>query len=161
MVNAVSVRGGGGGGGGDAALMETLTLTVALWPEMLTMNDAEYGVEAAARFCVAKLTVTVPAFVPLFGDTLSQVALGVEMDHFIDRVPALLMAMVWDGIELPAVPDAVSVVGETESTGCADAVEGHTSGAMNRTHSRTAAQRIVIGAPKSCKGLNSLLRASV
>jgi hypothetical protein len=146
IVNPVSVRDGdGGGGGGGAEVIETLTLTVALWPEPLTTNDAEYGVEAAASSCVAKLTVTVPVFVPLFGDTLSQGALGVEIDHFNARVPPLVIVMVWGGIELPAVPDAVSVVGETDSTGCAYVVNGHSCGAMDKTHNRTATERMVIG----------------
>jgi hypothetical protein len=127
--------------------MVTVAVTVALMPLALTTNDAEYGVEEAAKFCVAKLTVSDPLFVPDFGETLSQAAVGIETDHFRAPLPELRIVTVWDGIADPAVAETLSVVGLTERPAAADAARGIISVLARKTHNRTATPRVFIGTP--------------
>ena len=55
---------------------------------MLTVNDAEYVPAAKVD---AKLTVTSLGCTPVVGETLSQDAVGVEIDHFNEPLPVLAM----------------------------------------------------------------------
>ena len=65
---------------------------------MLTLNDAEYVPAAKVD---AKLTVTLAGCTPLVGETLSQDAVGVEIDHFSEPLPLLLMFTVCEGKGTP------------------------------------------------------------
>ena len=82
------------------------------------MNDAAYVPAAKVD---AKLTVTLLGCTPLVGETLSQDAVGVEIDHFSEPLPELLMFTVCEGTEAPTFACALMDVGETESCPCADA----------------------------------------
>jgi len=69
----------------------------------------------------AKLTVTLLGCTPLVGETLSQDAVGVEIDHFSEPLLLLPMFTVCEGTEAPTSACTVMDVGETESCPCADA----------------------------------------
>ena len=115
-----SLDGGGDDGGGVevVALMVSWTFTVIADWLVLTLNDAEYVPAAKVD---AKLTVTWFDPVPLVGETVSQEAVGVEIDHFSEPLPELLMFTVCEGTEAPTFACALMDVGETESCPCADA----------------------------------------
>jgi hypothetical protein len=115
-----SLDGGGDDGGGvePVELIVTWTFTVMADWLVLTLNDAEYVPAAKVD---AKLTVTWFDPVPLVGETLSQEAVGVEIDHFSEPLPELLMFTVCEGTAAPASACTTIDVGETESCPCADA----------------------------------------
>jgi hypothetical protein len=85
-------------GGVEAGLMVSWTFTVTSdWLE-LTVNDAEYVPAAKVD---AKLTVTLPGCIPLVGEMVSHDAVGVEIDHFSEPLPLLLMSTICEGTEVP------------------------------------------------------------
>jgi hypothetical protein len=92
--------------------------------------------------------VSVPEFVPLSGETLSQLALGGETVHFNTLLPLFLMLTDCDATAAPAVPVAVTVVGVTEST-CAEAVIEVMRIPARTTYMRAAKVLILINSPKS------------
>jgi hypothetical protein len=124
--------------------MVASTLTVTADVAVCTTNDAVYvpSVENAA----GKLTVTEFWFTPVKGETVSQLAVGDEMDHFNAPLPALLIVTTCGGGRVPAYALTLTDVGVTARTACAcaDAGKGITSQAVKPTNKRTALVRIVI-----------------
>src|SRR5579872_4588508 len=111
-------------GNETGARMVASTVTVTADVVVRTSYEAAYvpGVAKAD----GKLMVTVPWFTPVVGETASQLAVGVEIDHFKAPlpVPALLIFTTWDGTLVPAYATRLSEVGVTASTACADADHG-------------------------------------
>jgi len=93
-----------------------------------------------------KLTVTLPRWTPLVGETLTHDTAGAAIDHLSDPFPLFEMSTVWDGKVVPAVPCTLIVVGDTEST-WADTEAGSISAAATTVNNRTAKGRISIGPP--------------
>jgi len=114
----VQVVDDGGGEGEVGELMVTWTFTVTADWFVFTVNDAEYPPAAKVD---AKLTVTLLGCEPLVGETLSQDAVGVEIDHFSAPLPLLLMSTICEGTAAPTSACTTIDVGETESCPCADA----------------------------------------
>ncbi len=84
-----------------AKLICTETVT-ALPVSVSTLNEVECC--PAGNPDVRKVKVSVPLFTPLFGDTVSHVAVGGTMDHLRARLPPLFMRTVLEATLLPAVP---------------------------------------------------------
>jgi len=93
-----------------------------------------------------KLTVILPRWTPLVGETLTHDTAGGATDHLSDPFPPFEMSNVWDGKVVPALPCTLIVVGETESC-WADSEGGSISAAATTVSNRMAKRRISIGTP--------------
>jgi len=85
---------------GAAATIFTDTLTWMTDVPLCTLNNAEYVPAASDE--VLNVTVSVPVFVPLVGDTVSQLAVGavtVQRSAFLVDTCTALVAML-----VPTVP---------------------------------------------------------
>jgi len=105
---------GGGGGGGVPVVDEivTFTLTVTVDLALVTAKDVEY---VPALKADGKLTVTVPLWTPLVGETVIHDAVGAAIDHLRDPFPSIRMLTLCEGRIVPALPWTLIAVGETES----------------------------------------------
>ena len=83
-----------------------------------------------------KLRVRVPAFVPLVGETLSQLTDGVKTDHLAAPFPDLLTVAICDGIESPDNAVTFTGFGATDSVAWAEAATG-----TMRAHNNSANDR--------------------
>ena len=94
-------------------------------PVAVTVTSVVYV--PAARPLIEGVTVIVPEFVPLVGDTLSHVALS-DAVQSIDPPPVLLTdSVLAAGLAPPAVAENDRLVGVTESAGGAGGIDrqGH------------------------------------
>jgi hypothetical protein len=93
-----------------------------------------------------KLTVTLPRWTPLVGETLTHDTDGGAIDHLSDPFPLFEMSKVWDGKVVPALPCTLIVVGDTESV-WANTDAGRMSAAATTVNNRTTKGRVSIGTP--------------
>ena len=93
-----------------------------------------------------KLRVRVPAFVPLVGETLIQLTVGVETVHLTVPFPDLLTVTVTGGIELPEKAVTFTGFGVTSSA-WAEAETGKMRAHNNSPNKRTLKAEIRMDAP--------------
>ena len=124
VVPSADVAGGGGGGGrAVAASIWTPTVTITDVPT-LDVIAKEVAYVPTGRLDVWNDRVTFPVFVPLVGETMSQLAVGAMTDHFSARFPVFSTRTVADDGFVPAYPWTLTIVGLTDKTGCAAANVG-------------------------------------
>jgi hypothetical protein len=81
--------------------MVTDTATGRVCVALFTLNDVEYV--PAVIVDVANVSVSGAEFVPLAGDTFSQLATGATIDHFTDLPAPLATCTVWLAAFCPTV----------------------------------------------------------
>src|SRR5688500_9596149 len=154
-------------GGVGADVMVATTVTVANVPfVLLTRNVASCWPTVNAA--VWKVIVSVPEFVPLLGDTLSQFALDCATVHLSAPVPALLTCTVLEGALVPAVAVVVTDSGLTESTACASTGKGSSTAAntssgnprrdIKRARVRMGILKVIVESGKAEFGTSSVTR---
>lgn len=99
-----------------------------------------------------KLTVILPRWTPLVGETLTHDTAGGAIDHLSDPFPPFEISKVCDGKVVPALPCTLMVEGDTESCVWADNDAGTISTAATKLKNRAAERRISISTP--CRGVS-------
>jgi len=100
-------------------------------------------------------------FVPLAGETFSQLATGATIDHFTDLPAPLATCTVWLAAFCPTVAWTLMDFGLTESVaaaGPADNCDGHANAARTKTNKPSLVERVLMWAPGSDLWLPSLRR---
>jgi hypothetical protein len=130
-----------GGGRAVAASIWTPTVTITDVPT-LDVIAKEVACVPTGRLDVWNDRVTFPVFVPVVGETMSQLAVGPMTDHFSARFPVFsTRTLAGDGF-VPAYPWTLTIVGLTDKTGCAAANVGS---AVNTSKKLYAPDRVKRG----------------
>src|SRR5262245_19147178 len=124
--------------GGAEATMVTATLTVTDWFPLTTRNEVVYGCACTAKPDVWNVSVSVPLFVPLVGDTVTHPPAGGTTDHMRAPAPVFFTCTVREGALVPAFVCTLTDVGVTESV-CASAA-AETSSAPQQSRRNLAAR---------------------